>query len=203
MRGAGGIALGEVRRRLESFTPYLPSGNIRHYDRVLHYLLNRHPPGRDGRPRLLELGSRHGLFLDFLAASGYTDAVGIDMDGDCVALARKRGLDVRLVKASQLGRRLGRFDAAFALRFFPVELKFQGSAQRRAGILATFAGVHACLEPGGTFFCDAEGPLPVAGIEALGVRIESSLRRTKIHPMIKSRARDDVWVFEKNADRRG
>lgn len=207
------IALSEVQGLLEGYAPYFSlnelnsaqrgnfSGSIRHYDLLLHHLLNRHPPcGRSAdHPRLLELGSRYGLFLDMLSKRGYKDVVGIDIDPGCVSVAKRHGLDLRRINAAHIGRKLaqGAFSSVFALRFFPIELKAFSRDQRRSRILGVLEDVHGCLKAGGTFFCDAEVPLPAARIEALGFRIESRLLRTKYHPMMKVRARSDVWVFEK------
>lgn len=191
-----GVSLRDVERLLDEHAP-----SLRGHDLLLHYLLSRYPPRRGtGGPRLLELGSRYGLFLDLLRGLGYRHAAGIDVDARCVRLAAARGLDVTRLDAARMPTRHGaaRLDAVFAMRLFTVELDDPALfAKPRDWVVAVTDRVRDCLLPGGVFFCSAEVRLPVSRIAARGLRVKHRVPGTSVHPVTKAVCRDDVWVFEK------
>jgi len=208
---------GSVRRAkalLEGYVPFLSAADLHpdkrtqdlreqagHYELALRFLLSRAPARRDRAAlSVLEVGCSYGLFLDLLSPCGLRGLTGIDIDPEAVRCGAGHGLDVRQVDARDLPASLppAGFDLAFAIQFFNYGLR-RGPGWR-GRILGFFAGVRACLKPGGVFFCDAELPLPVADIESSGLRARQCLLRTKPHPLAgRAPIRDDVWAFVRPA----
>ena len=103
-------------------------------------LLPRLPEGRDSA--ILDLGCGSGLFLDFLAGEGYTDARGVD---DCPSLARSCGDSGLEVEESDnvdyLERHPGRFECVVLNHVLEHYDKSEG--------LALLEAVRVSLRPGG------------------------------------------------------
>jgi trans-aconitate methyltransferase len=118
----------------------------------------------DPRPgeRVLDLGCGDGAVAAAIAARG-AEVVGIDAAPELVALARRRGLDVRLADAQALD-----FEAAFDAVFSNAALHWMPDLD------AVLGGVRRALRPGGRFVGEMGGHGNVAAIR---VAIQAVLTR--------------------------
>jgi SAM-dependent methyltransferase len=117
--------------------------------------------------RILDLGCGDGGLTERIAAHGVA-VVGVDSSAEMVAVARRRGLDARVID----GQRLpfdGEFDAVFtnaALHWMP-------------DLPLVLAGVHRALRPGGRFVGEFAG---VGNIADIGLAVTAARLRLGLGP---------------------
>lgn len=102
--------------------------------------------------RILDLGCGDGGLTDRIAAGGAV-VVAIDSSAEMVAVARRRGLDARVIDGQHLP-----FDAEFDAVFSNAALHWMPE------LPSVLAGVHRALRPGGRFVGEFAGAGNIAGI---------------------------------------
>jgi trans-aconitate methyltransferase len=132
--------------------------------------------------RILDLGCGDGALTEKLVAPGCV-VVGVDGSAAQVEVARRRGLDARVVDAHALPF-AAEFDAVFsnaALHWMPRQD-------------AVHAGVWRALRPGGRFVAEMGGDGNIATIVAA---LERALRRRSVDPRTAV-----PWTFPKPGEYR-
>jgi len=122
---------------------------------------------------ILDLGCGDGLLTLRLAATG-AKVIGVDSSPEQIKAARKRGLDARILDASQLAF-IAEFDAVFS----NAALHWMRSPD------LVIEGVYRALKPGGRFVGEMGGEGNVAQIASALV---AALRRRNLAP-------DLPWYF--------
>jgi trans-aconitate methyltransferase len=120
--------------------------------------------------RILDLGCGDGALTEKLVACG-CEVVGVDASAAQVAAAAARGLDARVMSATELAF-AGEFDAVFS----NAVLHWVKPAE------AAIAGVHRALRPGGRFVAEFGGGTNVATIVA-ALEAEMALRGVDPAPL--------------------
>jgi len=112
---------------------------------------------REGKTRLLEIGSGPGRDGKFFADHGFS-VVCTDLSPEMVSLCRKKGLEARVMDFMHLDFPKRGFDAVFALNCL-----LHVPKKNFESVLET---IHALLRPSGLFYLgqyggeDVEGPWP-------------------------------------------